>query len=418
MGGQLPDKPAEFRVAADLCHPTRCIPADTQNRDVFEIFDTDSSLNSLPVIDEERIVGLISRERFMISMAKRFHWELYGKKRCTKMMVHDPLVVEAETLIGDVANLLLGNNEKHALSDAFVVARNGILLGIGYTSDVMATLLQQERQASAELRRHHDRLSEMVDERTHDLMLAKLAAEQANLAKSEFLANISHELRTPLHAVLAFAKFGTEKSAEGPRDKLGQYFVRINESAERLTHLVNDLLDLSHLDAFSLELELAPVDLCELAGKVRAEFLPIARLRRIELRQDNCSETAPIVCDRERIRQVLANILSNAIKYSAEGSTVWCRLHAYPSAAAAQEPHSAGYRLQIVDQGPGIPEGELDSIFERFTQSSVTRTGAGGSGLGLAISREIMRLHCGRITASNNANGGACFSIEFPASLK
>jgi signal transduction histidine kinase len=407
----LSRKPSNIQIAADLCQTTRCIPTGTQNREVFAIFNADPTLQSLPVVDDKSICGLINRERFMGRMAKRFHWELYGKKRCVKMMDVDPLVVDAETSISEIANLLLGNGEARVLSDSFVIARGGVLLGIGYTSGVLSTLLQHERQASAELRLHHDRLSELVEERTRDLMLAKQAAEQANRAKSEFLTNMSHELRTPLHAVLAFAKFGSDKSAEGSRDKLGQYFARINESAERLTRLVNDLLDLSRLDAVTLVLNRVPADLGELAGQALAKAIPLAAQRQIELRLTKEVKLAPICCDIKRVHQMLAHILGNAIKFSGEGSRVVLHISAYLS----DNPSVAGYQLEIIDQGPGIPEGELDSIFERFTQSSKTRTGAGGSGLGLPISREIMRLHQGHITASNHAAGGACFLMVFHA---
>ena len=413
---EQPVAPTNIRVAADLCHQTHCISADTQNKEVFAIFDSDASLRSLPVVDGQKIVGLINRDRFMSSMAKPFHWELYSKKRCTKMMDDNPVVVDADLAIHDVANLLLGNGDgdRGSLSDGFVVARGGVLLGTGYTRDVLATLLDHEREASAELRDHHERLSEIVEERTRDLTRAKQVAEHANRAKSEFLTNMSHELRTPLHAVLAFAEFGTQKSAEGPRDKLAQYFARIHESAERLTRLVNDLLDLSKLEADKVELKFSPIDLCQLADRALTEFGALAAQRNIELRIEKNVASAPMICDGPRIVQVLANILGNALKFSIEGSCVRLFLGPIHRESISHEGAPTGYRLQVFDKGPGIPEQELEDIFERFTQSSNTRTGAGGTGLGLPISREIIRLHKGHIRASNNPDGGACFTIELP----
>ena len=137
-----------------------------------------------------------------------------------------------------------------------------------------------------------------------------------------------------------------------------------------------------------------------------AEFAALAEQRNIQLQQINEVDVAMIRCDVQRTHQVVANILGNAIKFTAQGSPVLMRLCTGDS----------GYRLDVVDQGPGIPPDELDSIFERFTQSTKTRTGAGGTGLGLPISKEIMRLQQGRVTARNNDGGGACFSIDFARS--
>ena len=119
-------------------------------------------------------------------------------------------------------------------------------------------------------------------------------------------------------------------------------------------------------------------------------------------------EPAPYLCDGERIYQVIRNVVGNALKFSPEGTDIQIQLVALPPGP------DGGYCLHIVDHGPGIPEDELESIFDRFTQSSQTNTGSGGSGLGLPICREIMRLHGGHILASNQPEGGACFVISFP----
>ena len=401
-----------IRVAADLCHPALCITADTKNIDVFAIFERDTSIQILPVLDDNKIIGLINKERFMGQMAGRFHWEVYSKKRCTKMMDDKPIVVEASMPIREVANLLLGSGIKNALSESFIIERSGKILGTGFTSDVLATLLAYEQEAAEELRQHRDHLSEMVEERTRDLMLAKVAAEKANQAKSEFLTNMSHELRTPLHAMLAFSGFGIQKINAGSREKLGQYFLHIKESAERLTHLVNDLLDLSKLEAGKITLNPVITNLGDLVLQVISEFDALSAQKNIEMHHHFDSELALISCDIERIHQVLTNIIGNAIKFSPASTRVSICLITLIK-ETSNSPMDQRIELRIIDQGPGIPDAELDTIFDRFIQSSKTRSGAGGTGLGLPISREIMRLHRGSISASNNPDRGACFSIKF-----
>lgn len=395
------------QLASHICLPTRWVTAEMRNHEVYSIFDTDASIQILPVVEDGEVVGLINRERFMGTMAGRFHWEIYSKKRCTKMMDHDPLVVDAATSIAEVANQLLHLGEHQALPESFIIADQGTFQGTGYTSDVLATLLRQQQAAVAELQIHRDTLSATVRERTYDLELAKLAAEHANQAKGEFLANMSHELRTPLHAVLAMAGMGSQKSGDAPREKLAKYFSIINESAERLARLVADLLDISAFEAGKVVLNPSFIDLNALPARVLTELAGLADQGGVELRFIP-GNPAPYLCDAERIYQVIRNVVGNALKFSPRDSCIEIQLEAlYPAP-------DAGYCLRIFDQGPGIPEAELESIFERFTQSSQTNTGAGGKGLGLPICREIMRLHGGRIVASNLPKGGACFTISFP----
>lgn len=332
-----------------------------------------------------------------------------------------------DDLAADVAEfdrLLAGDANEYTLEKRFVQKSGGIVHAYiavravrkeDGSVDFFVALVEditERKLAEIELLEHRNHLQELVAERTVDLNVAKEEAESANRAKSEFLKNISHELRTPLHAVRAFAKFGIEKGAEAPREKLGQYFERICDSAERLTVLVNDLLDLSSLDAGKLVLRLERADLGVLLRKALSDVALLAAKRNIDVRLDDEPVSALVFCDVERIRQVLDKILGNAIKFSPAGSIVHVHL-GHHTEEANHAP--AGVYMQIVDHGPGIPDAELDSIFERFSQSSKTRTGAGGAGLGLPLAREIMRLHHGTITASNNADGGACISIDFPA---
>ena len=410
--GQLAENPGVFRTAADICFASRCVPADTSNNQIYAILNENPTLQSIPVLDGKKIVGMINRERFMGLMAGRFRWEVFSKKHCTKMMDSDPLQVEADTLIHDVANQLLRSGGRHTLAESFIVVRNGNYLGTGYSSDVLAILLKREQKAAEELRNHHDRLAEMVEERTYDLKKAKLQAEQANQAKSEFLANISHELRTPLHAILAFADLGNKKCTEPPQKKLGQYFARINESGNRLSTLINDLLDLSKIDSGQMLMSLSSQDIGVLVLELIEEFAALASQRSIKLQMCPAIEPLQTNCDQPKIRQVLGHVFSNAIKFADEGSAVHINVE-----LSADHLNGKQYALiQVRDKGPGIPEAELESIFDRFTQSSKTQTGAGGKGLGLAVSRDIMRLHNGYITASNNPDGGACFSIGIPVS--
>ena len=272
------------------------------------------------------------------------------------------------------------------------------------------------KKAEKELRMHRDHLQELVDSQVQVLRDSVEEAEAANRAKSEFLANMSHELRTPMHSILSFSNFGMDKLQTAPLEKLGTYFERIHQSGDRLLILVNDLLDLAKLEAGKMELEIADYKLTEVVESRMAEQEATAKQRGVTIKLERGAEEIQGTFDSVRIGQVVANLLSNAVKFTPAGKRITLSIHSSNMIAeyanGSSEVPSILFRIQ--DEGIGIPEDELERVFDKFIQSSKTNTGAGGTGLGLAICKQIIHAHGGKIWAEIAEGGGAMFSFEIP----
>lgn len=258
-------------------------------------------------------------------------------------------------------------------------------------------------------------LEEQVSSRTRDLKKAiKKArksgheAKKANQAKSIFLANMSHELRTPLHGILSFSDLGSSKAGTLDKEKTKQYFDLITQSGQRLLFLLNDLLDLEKLESGRIQLNLKDNNLQATTESVIHQLNPLSQQKNLSINLDaeECPETA--VYDEEKIMQVINNLLSNAIKFTPENKSI----DIYLLTDRLDDEMMA--KFVIEDNGIGIPDDELDSVFDKFIQSSKTQTGAGGTGLGLAICHEIMKAHHGSIYAENIDPNGSRFIFYLP----
>lgn len=231
----------------------------------------------------------------------------------------------------------------------------------------------------------------------------------ANQTKSEFLTNMSHELRTPMHAILGFSRQALKRSESFQDEKLATMLGNIQISGNRLLHLLNALLDLAKLEAGKINFNFQKQDIRKAIAQTLQETESLTQAKNIQVKIKDEDVPADITYDYTSMVQVFINLLSNAIKFSPQGSQV--------NIILAQK-NGEGGKMQLLcsvqDQGMGIPEKELDMVFDKFVQSSKTKSGAGGTGLGLAIVRQIVEAHNGKIWAENMITGGASFNMLLP----
>lgn len=277
--------------------------------------------------------------------------------------------------------------------------------------------LEDERKImEGELIDHRDHLQKLVDMQTTNLVIEKEKAEQATIAKSEFLANMSHELRTPMHAILNYTNMGQKIVGEDESNKLSKYLNNINVAGTRLLGLLNSLLAFEKLEAGKMEFDMGIGDLAHAFDYALTELDSLLKVKNINIVKKYISKNSVIVFDEAKIIQVMVNLLSNSIKFSPENGTITVTIadEVMPDNDGGGDGDKNGVLCAIEDHGVGIPENELETVFEKFTQSSSTKTHAGGTGLGLSISRKIIEKHGGRIWAENGKNGGVVLKFILP----
>jgi signal transduction histidine kinase/CheY-like chemotaxis protein len=255
------------------------------------------------------------------------------------------------------------------------------------------------------LERHRQTLEATVEQRTHELRLARDAADQANQAKSSFLATMSHEIRTPLSGLMVMAELLAGAGLDARHQRYAEVIVK---SGRSLLTIINDILDLSKIEAGKLRLEIVPVNPAQVADDVVSLFWDQARSRGLDL----AARVAPsvplaVMADPVRLNQIVSNLVNNALKFTERGQ-VLVSLH-----------YDAGHlTLAVTDSGIGIPPKKLNQLFEAFSQAdqSISRR-FGGTGLGLAICRRLAEAMGGTIGVGSEPGKGSTFWVRLPLAL-
>ncbi len=375
------------------CYEFQVSPT-TSGREVAHKFEQDPDLPGVLIIQAEGL-GLISRQKFYWRLSRPFGLELFMRHP-----IQDLLDVTRQEYLTLPHDCRIDAAVQVALSRATELVYEPVVVELADNSlvllNVYTLLLAQTQLLSM--------ANKLVQEQ-------KDLAESANLAKSQFLANMSHELRTPLNAIIGYSELMEEEVLELGPAGLGLLpdLQRINGAGKHLLGLINDILDLSKIEAGKMDLYLEVFDLNIMISDVINIIHPLIERRKNRLVVDCPPQQGSMMADLTKVRQSLFNLLSNAAKFTENGTITLSLRH-------ETGPDTNQVIIRVSDTGIGMSQAQLDKVFQPFTQAdSSTSRKYGGTGLGLAITHNFCVMMGGNITVESQPELGSSFTITLPA---
>jgi signal transduction histidine kinase len=276
------------------------------------------------------------------------------------------------------------------------------------TGDEIEVLAEEFNRMAENVREAYSGLEQKVEQRTRELAFANERLKELDRLKSDFVSNVSHELRTPLTAIKGAVDLILRELAGPLTERQIHYLTRVRSNTQHLAGLINDLLDLSKIESGKIAMKSSRVSLGGLLHEVVETLRPIAVEKAIALHATIPEPSIMVWADRDKINQVLMNLIGNAIKFTADSGTV---------TVSAARNGKEGVQVSVSDTGPGIAPKEREKIFDKFYQvGEVDGVKPKGTGLGLAICKALVELHGGRIWVESDPDRGSTFSFTLPAS--
>jgi two-component system cell cycle sensor histidine kinase PleC len=384
-----PDRSGVADTVAAVIEVVTPIPPELTCGAVFERLMAQPELIVLPVVVRERPIGLVNRQAITMLWASQFGRALFERKRIAAIMDAAPLMVESDLNL-DALQSLIADEKPGALMRGFIITDKGRYAGVGSALSLLR----------ANVRR--------IERRNRELERARAQAEYASRSKSAFLANMSHELRTPLNAIIGFAELMQNGTFGQVRPARYQgYVADIHASGHHLLMIINDILDMAKIETGRMTIQETEIDLGETIEAALRFFAVRAKQDGLELKVETAAPLPLLRADARAIRQILLNLISNAIKFTPAPGTITVRVDRLASGEI---------ELAVRDTGIGIAPEHIDIVLAPFGQiAHQLNRQHDGTGLGLPLARAFAELHDAQFAITSALGEGTTVGMRFPA---